>query len=462
MDDNKETHMNFLHHTPNRIGIQKSLGTLYRMFMACRLLILTLICIPYLPAAFGKQQADVLKPYSGPSLSGIDTSTLTGKVMCGYQGWFNCEGDGAELGWAHWARNRRKLFAPGNITVDLWPDMSELSPEERFVTGFHYHDGRPAEVFSSFNRQTVLRHFEWMRDYGIDGAFVQRFAHGLKNEAMRHHKDTVLAHARAGANRAGRTYAVMYDLTGLPTGGLTQVRSDWRMLQSRMQITQDPAYLHHDGRPVVAVWGVGFNNKIKPRKYSLAECKDLVTFLKEDGCTVMLGVPTGWRSLDRDALPDPEFHALLKRADIVSPWTVGRYRDLEGVTRHADQYWKPDITWCTNHGIDYLPVVFPGFSWFHQKGGELGAIGRLKGQFFWSQMTAAQQAGCQMLYIAMFDEVDEGTAIFKCTNQPPTRDGVPFLTSESLPSDFYLRLAGQAGKLLRGETPPTGTIPMPR
>jgi arylsulfatase A len=63
---------------------------------------------------------EVLRPYDGPSVSGVDTTTLTGKVMCGYQGWFNCEGDGADLGWTHWARNRRRLFSPGNITVDLW------------------------------------------------------------------------------------------------------------------------------------------------------------------------------------------------------------------------------------------------------------------------------------------------------------------------------------------------------
>ena len=40
----------------------------------------------------------------------VDRSTLTGKVMVGYQGWFNCEGDGANLGWTHWSRNRRKAF----------------------------------------------------------------------------------------------------------------------------------------------------------------------------------------------------------------------------------------------------------------------------------------------------------------------------------------------------------------
>jgi len=104
-------------------------------------------------------------------------------------------------------------------------------------------------------------------------------------------------------------------------------------------------------------------------------------------------------------------------------------------------------------------VVLPGFSWFHQNRGELGAIGRLKGQFFWSQITAAKRAGCEMIYVAMFDEVDEGTAIFKCTTQPPTGDGVPFLTYEGLPSDYYLRLAGLGGKLLRGEIQPTDRIP---
>ncbi len=64
-----------------------------------------------------------------------------------------------------------------------------------------------------------------------------------------------------------------------------------------------------------------------------------------------------------------------------------------------------------------------------------------------------------MLYIAMFDEVDEGTAIFKCTNNPPTSDGSKFLTLDGLPSDFYLRLAGEAGKLFRGEIPLSTEVP---
>ena len=402
---------------------------------------------------------DPLKSYSGPSVVGVDTSTLDNKVMAGYQGWFNAEGDGAGLGWTHWARNKERKFGPGNITVDLWPDVSEYDDDELFETGFHFEDGAKANVFSSHNRKTVLRHFEWMKEYGIDGVFVQRFANGLRRESLKYHKDVVLSNAREGANRNGRTYAVMYDLSGLPRSGTNYVRDDWKELRNKMKITEDPAYLHHEGKPVVTVWGVGFNSNSKPREYTVVECRELVEFLKADGCTVMLGVPTGWRTLERDALPDPELLEVIRMADVVSPWTPGRYGDLDGVTKHAETYWSPDNQWCHDKDLDYLPVVFPGFSWHNLKGAELGAIPRLKGQFLWSQIAAAKRAGSNMIYIAMFDEVDEGTAIFKCTNNPPRADGTRFLDYEGLPSDFYLQLAGHAGKLLRDEIPMTKTIP---
>jgi len=422
-------------------------------------LILKLVFALFLSTADAASKEDVLKPYTGPSVLGADPSTLTGKVMTGYQGWFNCEGDGAHLGWTHWARDRRKAFGPENITVDLWPDVSEYDNDELYATAFTHADGTPARTFSSHNRKTVIRHFKWMAEYGIDGAFVQRFSHSLHDAIRRYHKDKVLSSAREGANRYGRTYTVMYDLTGMPDDRLPEVFDDWRMLRDKMHIAEDPAYQHHKGKPLVAVWGVGFNNKIKQRA-GLQPCRDLIKKFKADGCSVMLGIATGWRAQDRDALQDPELHQVLLMADVLSPWTVGRFRDLPGIERHAQRYWKPDIDWAREHHIDYLPVVFPGFSWHNLKGTELGSIPRLEGQFLWSQVLANKKAGADMLYIAMFDEVDEGTAIFKCSNTPPSSGGTKFLTLDGLPSDFYLRLAGQAGKLLRGEMQPTETIPV--
>ena len=403
------------------------------------------------------EEPSTLKPYTGPSERGVDVSTLTGKVMCGYQGWFNAEGDGAKLGFRHWTL-RDGPPGPGNVKVDLWPDVSELGADERFPTELRLANGKPAEVFSSYRKATVLRHFQWMRDYGIDGVFVQRFIASLRDPNVRRATDTVLASCREGANRQGRAYAVMYDLSGLGPNQIHEVIDDWRTLRKEMQITGDPAYLRHHGKPLVALWGIGFNDG---RKYTPAECRELVEFLKNDGCSVMLGVPTGWRTLDRDSISDPALHEVLKIADVISPWTVGRYRNPAEISQHAETVLKPDIAWCAEHKLDYLPVVFPGFSWFNMYGKSFDEIPRLKGAFLWSQFAAAKAAGATMLYTAMFDEVDEGTAIFKCTNDVPQGGGSKFLTNENLPSDYYLKVTGSGAKMLRGELPVTEPLPEP-
>ena len=384
-----------------------------------------------------------VKLHASPEL--VDSSTLRGKVMCGYQGWFNCQGDGAELGWKHWGRG---ACEPGNVTVDLWPDVSEMDADELYATGFKLADGSVAKVFSSYHEKTVVRHFKWMEEYGIDGAFMQRFANGLKNEKLLAHKNAVLAHARKGAEQSGRVYAVMYDLSGLKQGQVERVREDWKMLRSTLELTKDRGYLKHGGKPLVAIWGVGFDSDQRP--YSLKECRRLIEFLKEDGCAVMLGIPTFFREQRRDAINDPELHGVLELADVLSPWTVGRYRTPEQATRHGERVWKADLDWCSQRNLDFLPVVFPGFSWHNLKDGEpLNAIPRLKGKFLWSQFEAASRAGCEMVYVAMFDEVDEGTAIFKCTNNIPVGKGVGFVDYEGLPSDHYLRLTGKGAKLIR-------------
>jgi hypothetical protein len=314
-------------------------------------------------------------------------------------------------------------------------------------------NGSPAEVFSSFQRPTVLKHFEWMQDYGIDGVFVQRFATDLGNPGSLEHCTAVLANCRAGANLHGRAYAVMYDLSGLPAGKIDNVINDWRALRNEMAITEDPAYLNHRGKPVVAVWGIGFNDH---RNYTLAECRRLVEFLKNDseagGCTVMLGVPTNWRTLNRDAVNDPALLDIAAMADIISPWTVGRYTTPPAAARYAETTLKPDVAWCSRRGIDLLPVVFPGFSWHNMKGDPSDQIPREGGQFLWSQFCGAKRADASMVYVAMFDEVDEGTAIFKCANDVPTGEKSKFVTWQGLPSDFYLKMVGAGSKLIRGET----------
>ncbi len=92
------------------------------------------------------------------------------------------------------------------------------------------------------------------------------------------------------------------------------------------------------------------------------------------------------------------------------------------------------------------------------KEAKIQPIPRLGGQFLWSQAIASKRAGAKMLYLAMFDEIDEGTALFKVANDVPVGE-TPFLTYEGLPSDHYLWLSGQIGKLFRGEIPATDEMP---
>jgi hypothetical protein len=403
-----------------------------------------------------------MHPYAGTSNKGVSCSTMTGKVMCGYQGWFTTPGDGSGRGWRHYPA--RGPFRPGRCGIDLWPDVSELDEDEKIATPFRHKDGRVAHVFSSHNRKTVLRHFRWMKEYGIDGVFVQRFGVETIGSLDLRHCNTVLSHCREGANLHGRCYAVMYDLSGLPKDGVQRVIDDWKLLVGRMKIgkdEKDPAYLRHGGKPVVAVWGIGFNDG---RQYTLAECERLVDFLKHDreygGFTVVLGVPTGFRTLDADSVKDKSLHWVIGKADVISPWTVGRYRTLPEVADHARLRWKKDQEWCQGRQKDYLPVVFPGFSWHNRRPrSPLDEIPRLKGRFLWKQFVEAKAAGATMLYQAMFDELDEGTAIFKCTNDPPVGQS-RFLDLEGLPSDHYLWLTGTGGKLLRGEIKATESLPV--
>ncbi len=383
---------------------------------------------------------------------------MIGTVMCGYQGWFAAEGDGANRGFYHW--RGRDGFKPGSCTIDLWPDLTGFDKSERYPTPFRHKDGRVAEVFSSFNGKTVGRHFEWMQTYGIHGVFVQRFITEVtQNPPGKRHFDTVLSHCREGANRHGRSFAVMYDLSGLPGNQIERVIEDWKGLVDQ-QYTKDPAYQRHNGKPVVSVWGFGFNDG---RKYTLSEGMRLVEFLKNDsrygGNTVMLGVPTYWRTLDRDTVNDAALHDLLRKADIISPWAVGRFGDKEGVDRYGESALAPDMTWCGKEGKDLLPVVFPGFSWHNMNPYDKpNEIPRRGGDFLWEQYLQAKRVGAKMIYQAMFDEVDEATAIFKCTNDPPVGES-SFITYEGLPPDHYLRLVDAGQRLLRGEIPPTPKFP---
>lgn len=375
------------------------------------------------------------------------------RVFCGYQGWFRCEGDGAGNGWFHYAAGGK--FEPGNVTIDLWPDVGELGRDERFPTPFKHADGSTAEVFSSAHPATVRRHFKWMREYGIDAAFVQRFATTTMDPKFREPMDQVLGHCIAAAQAERREWVLMYDLSGLKPADFGRIPEDWKRLHHDGPMrTEDPSYLKAGKARLVALWGLGFND----RPAALDEWSELIRFFHSESCAVMVGVPCYWRTLDRDAIPDPRLLEIIARADVVSPWSVGRFGTPEDAARTAKSLLEPDLAWCRARGLDYLPVVFPGFSWHNLRksrgeNAELDTIPRRGGRFLWSQAVAAKSAGAKSVYLAMFDEMDEATAIFKTSTHPPV-GASPFLGNQGCPPDHYLWLSGMIGRHLRGEIGP--------
>jgi hypothetical protein len=287
-----------------------------------------------------------------------------------------------------------------------------------------------------------------MEQYGIDGVFVQRFVVNLANPSS----DRVLKHVRASAATTGRVYAVCYDLTGAATGRLyDRLVQDWKRLVDEERLTQDGRYLRHGGKPVVFVWGF-FSDRFGP-----ALAHRIIDFFKADtkyGATLVGGCPWQWRA-EKDAAWAKAF----RRFDVISPWNVGNVMRVKGQKHAATGSWKEDLAEARRSGMAYLPVVYPGFGWTNLKG-KGATVPRLGGAFYWRQFVTAADLGVEMVYVAMFDEVDEATAVFKVSNRSPTQ--ARFETFEGLPSDWYLRLTGEGAKVIRGERKGQPALPITR
>ena len=379
----------------------------------------------------------------------IDATSLRHKVLCGYQGWFRCPGDSAKEGWRHWSRNAKKI-SPDTLTFEMWPDMTEYADDEKYAAaGFTYPDGEPADLFSSAQPKTVDRHFRWMQQYGIDGVLLQRFVSDLHDRSM----NQVLANVQQSANRTGRVFAIGYDLTGTPKDKVfDRLVADWKRLVDEQKITQDGRYLHHNNKPVLFVFGF-YSDRFGP-----VIANRLIDFFQTNPkyrVTLIGGCQWWWRSEK-----DKEWAKVFRRFDIISPWNVGNYAMVGDRKQASTGYWKADLEEAKKVGMGYLPVIYPGFGWTNLKGKRAAKnnLPRLGGEFYWRQFSRAADLEMDMAYVAMFDEVDEGTAIFKVSNTPPKAGR--FLTYDGLPSDWYLRLTGEGTKLIRGERKNQKTVPI--
>ena len=408
--------------------------------------------------ALGGADEPWLRPYSGPTRTDIDATTLEGKVLCGYQGWFNTPGDGTSFGFGHWGGGLERPGG-GRFVVDMWPDVSDYDPLDLCaVPGLKMPDGSPARLYAPSARDRSCGTATGCGNMGLTG-FSSAASWARLPVPRARHVNTVLASIREGCHREGRVWAMMLDLSMGRGATTAPVMNDWKFLCDRVKIRDDSRYLHHQGKPVVLLWGLGFRD----RPWTPEQGEDLIDFFKHDphygGVYLIGGIDPYWRTLRGESRSDPQWAKVYRKFDAISPWDAGRYRDEAGMDHVRKAVWEGDLAELKPLGIGYMPTAFPGFSWDNlvQKRPGTTTIPRRKGEFYWRQFAIFKTLGIRTVFVGMFDEVNEGTAIYKVANQVPV--GKYFVTYEGLAPDWYLRLTGAATRMIRGEIPLSEKIP---
>ncbi len=388
----------------------------------------------------------------------VDNSTFKGKAMFGYQGWFAHPDDNSPRP-HYWHWGNMDVIGLDPLGVEMFPDLREFCEDEKYPTAYTLPNGDVAEVFSSGNKQTVLRHMKWVRDYNTDGVFVQRFISEYNDKVVMRFRDKTTEFVMEGCEMYGRVFAIMYD--GI-ANRVDDIKEDWMHLVDNVGVTSSSRYLNHNGLPLVSLWGYTVRDDA-----TVEQLEELIEFFHNNPdpkyrASIKLGVGNYWFQENERWLN------AMAQVEVISPWMVGRFGQQNEYNNYLNNEIIPGKTWCDANDVLYVPVLFPGFSWHNLKDGRdpKNHIPRDGGNFFWLQLFGALDNDMETLYFAMFDEVDESTAFFKTAENEQQSPAQQFwldldIDGYDLPSDWYLRCAGKAAETLRGEIPLSQTLGTP-
>ncbi len=391
-----------------------------------------------------------LQPYKGPSKDFVDAKTLKGKVLSGYQGWFKAPNDFADLGWNHWSFNGKgknhEHLSPTNITIDMWPYMKEYDRDNTYpAKKIKLKSGKSARVFSSQDPSTVQRHFKWMRKHDIDGVYLQRFV--SKNKSGYYgSSEFVLNNVREAAHKEGRVWAIEYDISAMSReqDPFTVIKNDWNWLVTEAKILEDSRYLHENGKPVVFIWGFS----VEKREINITVANQVIDWFKKHDLYLIGGANWSW-------MKKKEWYDHYQRYDQLLGWMV-RDADLLKQQKKQLNQWNTKI----------LPHAWPGFSWANLKmknASDSSFIPRKKGAFYWERLRSAYTLGADHIFLGMFDEYDEATAIMPMSDDTPHthKDWGRYIDNEGMSPFWYLQLSGAAREVLNGFRKDSPTVPKP-
>ena len=379
-------------------------------------------------------------------------NNIIGKGIAGYQSWFK-----ADTG-HHWSRSGQK---PGknNVNVEMWPHTADYAANGATLYSTNFANlggGGQSVIFNSRDREVILTHFQWMEEYGIDCAAVQRFYGdwpGGLSTARSH-----LMEIKDAAEATGRSFYVMYDFSGWPNGSKTvkEIQEEWINNVEKPGIASSTSYAHAENKPVAFIWGLGpgAENNWVPDNIAV----QLAEWFRNRGYFVIGGSvdnPNSW------AGSSSAHQAAYAAFDMLMPWPVGRYGGSYASAKSwMDSNFPALQTFCNGHPrwwagnqpIRIMGGIYTGGGWTNLgNGGNPNDPPKNAGQPMWDQIRALLGGSYKpdTFYICMFDEYDESTAIMKAGSDYfdiPTDQWFLTLSTDGwwLSHDYYLRVA-QAG-----------------
>ena len=128
----------------------------------------------------------------------------------------------------------------------------------------------------------------------------------------------------------------------------------------------------------------------------------------------MGGLRRAGELLRADSHTDPKWAQVYAEMDVIQRWTVGRYRTLDAVDQWKDEVLVTDLKLTASAAPDLHACCV---SWIflaqpeerREREPDSAASRRVPRR----QAYNAKTAGARVLKIAMFDQVDDGTAIMK-------------------------------------------------
>lgn len=164
----------------------------------------------------------------------------------------------------HWSFDPSVLNV-ANIHVEMWPDLAEYPPTATQITPFSYGGGGYGYAYTSMADGVVDAHFRWMQEYKVKGAFLQWFVIEPTSYRL-----SIANTVKAKAEKYGRKFVLEFDISGskvhpelgCSTGPLLVdcIKTRW-MAAVDAGITGSTAYQTFNGKPLVAIFGIGLNTQ---------------------------------------------------------------------------------------------------------------------------------------------------------------------------------------------------------